>query len=110
MHDGELFMMIPILAIVCGMVVKLAKLRFEQRPAQPVAPRELSGEEALFGLSAAEDLRDIRERLDRLEGQVSQVVRAVQAVVPAPAQAARSLDPIVEPPVPPTPPVVEQRL
>lgn len=122
MRSGELWVLIPIIAIVCGMVTKLAQIGArataewraahggQQSPARQAAQRELSGEEALFGLSAAEDLRDIRQRLDRLECQVSQVVQAVQAIVPAPAQATRSLDSFAEAPTPAMPPAVEQHL
>lgn len=80
---------VPIIAILSNTVIKLAKMRMEHRP----PTRELTGEQALFGLTAAEDLRDLKGRMDRLEAQIAQIAQAVQPAAPL----ARSLDPITDP-------------
>lgn len=86
---------IPIIAILSNTVIKLVEMRMKNQP-PPLAASELSGEQALFGLSAAEDLRELKARMDRMESQISQIAGALQGAKAAP----RTLDPIVEPPRP----------
>jgi hypothetical protein len=95
---------IPMVAIICKTVISLAEMRPQNAP--PPEPRELTGEEALFGISAAEDLRELKQRMDRLEGQIATIANAVQGG--ARTAPARSLDPIESVP-PQEPPIVEQR-
>lgn len=84
---------IPIIAIITNALVKVAESRSS---ALAQAERTPTGEEALFGIAAAEDLRDLKQRMDRLESQIAAIANAVQGSTPAPT---RSLDPQpVQPP------------
>jgi hypothetical protein len=95
---------IPIVALIGKTIVQLVEMR--QGVAPHPAAGELTGEQALFGISAAEDLRDLKQRMDRLESQIASIANAVQGSGrPAPT---RSLDPVE--PIPPSEhPLLEQR-
>ncbi len=100
MREMPWFVLVGVVAIVCGMITKLAQIRSEGRPRREETGRELTGEEALFGLAAAEDLRDLKGRMDRIEGRIDQIARALEALAPMRPTAARTLEPVA----PETPP------
>jgi hypothetical protein len=97
---------IPWVVIPGIVAIKVIEARTKQR--QVREKEQLSGEQALFGLSAAEDLRDLKQRMGAVESQISEIASAVRSMAAAPVRTARSLDAFAEEPA--EPPVVEQQV
>ncbi len=90
---------IALVAILSDKIVEAMKLRAKER--EKLAARALTGEEALFSLGAAEDIRALNTRIDGLERRLDRLVDALEKGRDVETARSRRLDGVEteEPPV-----------